>query len=70
MLSGDVKDKRIWRPNFFDKSLCTVENVSADIIKGIARNKMYIITQIDGKFAWYLKRLSPSFFLQASFLPI
>lgn len=47
---------------FFDKSLCTVEDVSNDIIKGIEKNKMYIITQIDGKFAWYLKKFSPSFF--------
>lgn len=46
----------------FEKSLCTAEDVSRDIIRAVARNKMYVLTQIDARFFWRLKRLMPQKF--------
>ncbi len=58
---GDTRQKQLTQ-KFFDKSLCTVDEVSKDIIKGIEKNKMYVITQWDGKLLWRAKRINPVFF--------
>lgn len=47
---------------FFDKSLGTAEGVSRHIIRSIKKNRLYVITQIDGRFCWLSKRLTPQTF--------
>jgi len=47
---------------FFEKALCSAGDVSRDIIRSIAGNRLYVITQIDARFYWWVKRLMPRTF--------
>ncbi len=47
---------------FFDKSRASVDDISRDVLKAIEKNKMYVITQWDGKILWFFKRICPSLF--------
>lgn len=61
--STDERQKKM-AETFFKRSLCSAEDVAADIIRSVFKNKLYVITQLDGKLVWYLKRLAPSLFFK------
>ena len=46
----------------FEKSLCAAEKVSRHIIRSVAKKRLYVITQIDGRLLWKLKRYMPEKF--------
>ncbi len=58
---GDERQKRMAR-SFFEKALCSVEDISRATIKGIEKNRLYVIPQIDGKVLWWMKRICPQGF--------
>ncbi len=58
---GDQRQKKMAQA-FFKKSLASVEDISRAIIKGIEKDKLYIVPQIDGKILWRLKGLCPEGF--------
>lgn len=45
---------------FFNKSTTTSEDVARHTVKAVKRNKLYVITQWDGKIAWFCKRMTPN----------
>lgn len=45
---------------FFNRSKTTSEDVARHTIKAVKRNKLYVITQWDGKLAWFCKRMTPN----------
>lgn len=47
---------------FFGKSSVTTEDVVRHTIRSIRKNKLYVITQKDGKFTWFTKRLAPEIY--------
>lgn len=51
---------------FFSKSILSVETVAKHIIKSVSRNKMHIISQIDGKYLWWSKRHFPWLYFKLS----
>lgn len=48
--------------NFFKKSKTTSEDVASHTIRSIEKNRLYVITQLDGKFSWITKRMSPELY--------
>ncbi|MBU0992940.1 MAG: SDR family oxidoreductase [Proteobacteria bacterium] len=48
--------------SFFAKSKTTSEDIAKHTIKSIRKNKLYVITQMDGKFSWFSKRMTPEFY--------
>jgi len=49
--------------SFFNRfSFSTTENISANIISAIKKNKLFVLQQPDSKFYWYIKRLMPNTF--------
>jgi NAD(P)-dependent dehydrogenase (short-subunit alcohol dehydrogenase family) len=49
--------------SFFNRfSFSTTENISANIISAIKKNKLFVLPQPDSKFYWYIKRLMPNTF--------
>jgi NAD(P)-dependent dehydrogenase (short-subunit alcohol dehydrogenase family) len=56
--SPDPRQK-ILADAFFNKSRVTSEDVARHVLRSIKRNKLYVITQIDGKFSWFCKRMTP-----------
>lgn len=59
--SPDSRQKKL-ATAFFDKSSVKTEDVARHTIKSIKKNKLYVITQKDGKIAWYSKRFSPQIY--------
>ena len=49
---------------FFEKARVTAEDVAKHIVKAVNKNKLYVITQVDGKFVWFLKRMIPEFYFK------
>lgn len=49
---------------FLNKSLATSEDVARHVIRAVRKNKLYIITQLDGKFAWFCKRMTPRLYFR------
>ncbi len=49
---------------FFDKSLVTAEDVAKHIVKAVRKKRLYVITQIDGKFVWFSKRFFPNIYFK------
>jgi NAD(P)-dependent dehydrogenase (short-subunit alcohol dehydrogenase family) len=49
---------------FFNKSKVTSEDVARHVIRAVKRNKLYVITQIDGKFCWFCKRMTPEIYFK------
>lgn len=47
---------------FFEKSMCTVQDVSRHIIRSVKKNRLYVLTQIDAKIYWRFKRFFPQLF--------
>ncbi len=44
---------------FFSKSTVTSADVARHVIRAVQKDKLYVITQLDGKFAWFAKRMTP-----------
>jgi NAD(P)-dependent dehydrogenase (short-subunit alcohol dehydrogenase family) len=63
--SPDARQRKL-AEGFFGKSILSVETVAKHIIKSVARNKMHIISQIDGKFLWWSKRHFPWLYFKNS----
>jgi len=63
-------DKQVARTNaFFSHSFASVETVSRCVIKGIRKNRLYVVPQIDAKFNRLFKRLFPeTYYKVISFL--
>jgi NAD(P)-dependent dehydrogenase (short-subunit alcohol dehydrogenase family) len=59
--SPDPRQKQIAEA-FFNKSLATAEEVAEDTLKAIRKNKLYVITQWDGKLVWLCKRMAPNIY--------
>ncbi len=54
---------------FFNKSTVTSEKIARHVICSIRKKRFYIITQFDGKLAWYGKRYFPElYFKTVSFI--
>ncbi len=49
---------------FFNKSKATSEDVARHVIRAVKRNKLYVITQTDGKFTWFCKRMTPEIYFK------
>lgn len=47
---------------FFQKSRATSEEIAKHTIRSIEKNKLYVITQIDGKISWFTKRMTPEIY--------
>ncbi len=47
---------------FFAKSMYSAEDVSRHIIRSIEKNRLYVLTQMDARFFWRIKRLMPQTF--------
>lgn len=56
--SSDPRQRKL-ADAFFEKSKVTSEDVARHVIRSIKRNKLYVITQTDGKFSWFCKRMTP-----------
>lgn len=61
--SSDERQKKM-ADAFFNKSRATSEDVARHIIKAVRKNRLYIITQADGKLAWLHKRTTPEIFFK------
>ena len=61
--SSDERQKKM-ADAFFDKSLVTAEDVAKHIVKAVRKKRLYVITQIDGKFVWFSKRFFPNIYLK------
>lgn len=48
----------------FDKSKTTAEDVSRHIIRCIEKNRLYVLTQIDARLTWKMKRYFPELFFR------
>jgi len=48
----------------FEKSKTTAEDVSRHIIRSIEKNRLYVLTQMDARFMWKIKRYFPERFFQ------
>ncbi|MDA8140000.1 MAG: SDR family oxidoreductase [Desulfobacteraceae bacterium] len=49
---------------FFNKSSVTSEDVARHVIRAVKKNQLYVITQWDGKLAWFCKRLTPEIYFK------
>ncbi|MBN1470671.1 MAG: SDR family oxidoreductase [Syntrophaceae bacterium] len=63
--SPDARQRKL-AEGFFSKSILSVETVAKHIIKSASRNKMHIISQIDGKYLWWSKRHFPWLYFKIS----
>lgn len=61
--TSDNRQKLI-ADKFFEKSLTTAEKVARHAIRGIEKNRMYRVKQIDGKFIWFSKRYFPEIYFK------
>jgi NAD(P)-dependent dehydrogenase (short-subunit alcohol dehydrogenase family) len=59
--SPDARQKQMAKA-LFNKSLVTAEDVAKDTLKAIRKNRLYVITQWDGKLAWLSKRMTPNIY--------
>lgn len=56
--STDERQKKL-ADAFFAKAGTSAEDVARHVVKVVKKNKLYAITQLDGKLAWLSKRLTP-----------
>lgn len=56
--SPDERQKKM-ADTFFKKSKTTAQDVARHVVKSVKKDKLYTITQLDGKFVWLSKRLTP-----------
>jgi short-subunit dehydrogenase len=66
--SPDERQRRM-AEKFFEKSKISAEKIARHIISSIEQNRLYVITQKDGKFTWWAKRHFPeSYFTVSSYI--
>lgn len=56
--SSDERQRKM-ADMFFKKSKVTAEDIAKHTVKSIRKNRLYAITQFDGKVAWFTKRMMP-----------
>jgi len=56
--------QKVLANKFFENSLSTADKVARHMIKGIKKNRMYHVKQIDGKFIWFSKRYFPELYFK------
>jgi len=56
--------QRVLAEAFFNKSLATSEDVARHVIRAVKKNRLYVITQLDGRFVWISKRLTPRLYFR------
>jgi len=56
----DERQRRMAEAFFEKYSTGTVESVSRAALKGIRKNKLYVLPQLDIKIMWFMKRMAPS----------
>jgi short-subunit dehydrogenase len=49
---------------FFDNTAASSEKVAQHIVRSIRKNRLYVITQRDGKFMWRMKRMNPELYFK------
>jgi len=49
---------------FFDRALCTADDVAARTWHAVRRNRFYVIPQVDGKLVWLAKRIAPELYFR------
>jgi NAD(P)-dependent dehydrogenase (short-subunit alcohol dehydrogenase family) len=49
---------------FFDRALASAEEVARDLLRAVARNRLYVMTQRDGRVLWFIKRMAPEFYFK------
>jgi NAD(P)-dependent dehydrogenase (short-subunit alcohol dehydrogenase family) len=49
---------------FFDNTAASSEKIARHIVKSIQKNRLYVITQRDGKFMWRMKRWFPELYFK------
>ena len=59
--SSDDRQKKMANA-FFSKSKVTAGDVARHVVRAVEKNKLYAITQLDGKLAWLSKRLTPELY--------
>ncbi|MFA6011529.1 MAG: SDR family oxidoreductase [Desulfobacteraceae bacterium] len=59
--SSDDRQKKMANA-FFAKSKTTSQDIARHVVKVVVKDKLYAITQMDGKFTWLSKRLTPEFY--------
>ncbi len=62
--SSDERQKKM-ADTFFKKAKTTSEDVAKHVVKSVVKDKLYAITQMDGKFTWLSKRLTPELYFNA-----
>jgi short-subunit dehydrogenase len=62
-ISTDERQKII-AEKFFEKSKISSGKIARDTIKAIEKNKLYVISQLDGKFVWWAKRHAPELYFK------
>ncbi len=66
--SPDERQRRM-ADKFFEKAKMPAEKIARHIIRSIEQNRLYVITQTDGKFTWWAKRHFPeSYFAVSSYI--
>lgn len=56
--------QRVLADAFFNKSTVTSADVARHVLRSIRRNRLYVITQWDGKLAWFCKRMTPEIYFK------
>ncbi len=57
--------QRILAEKMFDKSRTTAGAIALLIIKWIEKNRFYLVTPVDGKLVWLIKRRCPELYFRA-----
>jgi len=57
--------QRLLAERFFEKARTSSEQIARHIVKSIEKRKLYVITQLDGKFTWVTKRLNPELYFRS-----
>jgi NAD(P)-dependent dehydrogenase (short-subunit alcohol dehydrogenase family) len=63
--SPDERQRKL-AEKFFEKAHTSSETVAKDVVKSISSGRFYVITQIDGKFMWIMKRHFPELYHKVS----
>jgi short-subunit dehydrogenase len=49
---------------FFANTAVSSEKIARHVVRSIRKNRLYVITQRDGKFIWRMKRLNPELYFK------
>ena len=61
--SPDERQRKM-AEQFFEKSKTTSEQITRHVVSSIEKNRMYVITQLDGRFIWWVKRHYPELYFK------